>query len=346
MNEDFTALDLSTHEERVIPKNRVQFEPPGKRGVILRPERLRVSTTLLRDTETGEIFLDPMKRYAKPYWLSTEPREITLNLAPTPPPGALVSAPIVMPIDHRAAYEIDYSYFKSDGDFTIVIFDPNNRPVLMNREIHIRTIASGFGTLGLPGPAGRPFIWPEPWYMFPSIGSRNFMVGFRDLTGLQNKVRFLLHGRMFHYGQSPEHVVKRYEDYYKNRPVTMPFFYTTNQIAAVTGVAGTETDFEIRIDDDADVLIYKMTAVSSFPFEFKIIEKMTNRELMTDFVRVDNGFGDGEFPYVLFEPLYYEAGTKLVLRIRKLTNDNDIIWPTFTSSKIFRSTRKRPLGAR
>jgi hypothetical protein len=255
-----------------------------------------------------------------------------------------------MPIDHQGPLEIDYSFFKSDYDFTINIFDPFNRPTLMNREIHIRTIASGFNTGGLPGAAGRPFIWPDPWFMATEIGKRNFMVNFRNLSDRENDVRFVLHGRRFYHQSAPDNVVQRYEDYYKNRPVTQPYFYTTDRnIEVASGTAaGVTVDYDIRITDDADVVIFKMTSVQGEPYEFKLIEKSTNRDLMNAFVRVENGFGDGEFPFLLFEPMYFEAGTKLILRIRTVQQAQSTynIWPTFTVQKIFRARRKQPLGKR
>jgi hypothetical protein len=334
------AYDIYTGEEKRFALGDVEKMAMPKTGVVMRPERLRVSSTLVREKETGKLYVDVMKRFARPYWLSTEPR-ITDITSPT-----LVS-PIIMPIDKDGPLEIDYSYFKADGDFTLKIMDPNQRPLLMNREIHIRTIASGADVLGDDGEAGRPFIWAEPWFMWVEEGKRNFVLGMRDLSGLpSNKIRFVLHGRRFYNQHSPADVTKRYNDYYKNRPVTSPFFWTTEQLASVSGPAGTELDFDIRITDDADTVWFKMTSVSQFPFEFKIIEKATGRALMTDFVRVENGFGSAELPFIFFEPIYFEAGKKLILRIRKVVANDDIIWPTFSAQKIFRSIPQRPLGVR
>lgn len=334
------AYDLETGRETTLRLSDVERLPPPKTGIFNRPERLRMSTTYVRDKKTGRLYVDIFKRFAKPYWLTTEPREITLA-APT------LASPFIMPIDRQGPLEIDYSYAFADGDFTITFFDPQNRPLLMNREIHRRTIMSGFNTLGLGGPAGRPLIWPDPWFLWVEEGKRNLVIGLRDLSGLpENKVRIVLHGRRFYHQHSPKALYQRYSDYYKNRPVTMPFFQTTEQIAAVSGAAGTETDFDIRITDEADQIFYKMMAVSGFPFEFQLIEKSYNRPLMNDFIRVDNGFGDAELPHILFEPTYFEAGHKLILRIRKLTADNDIIWPTWACLKVFRSVSQIPLGVR
>ena len=333
------GYDIVTRQPVRIPIGDAEPVPPPKQGVAIRPERVRVSTSLIKDRKGGRIYLDPFKRFAKPFWLTTEPRTITLNVAQ----GQFRSAPVVMPIDRQGPVEIDYSFFQSTGDFAITVFDPQNRPMLMNREIHIRTIASGFNTQGLGAPAGRPFIWPEPWFLNTGEGQRNFQVGFLNLTDQDNSIRFTLHGRRFYYQSSPKSVVDRYQKYYQGRAVSAPFFYTTDQEVRIPAntPAGTVMDFFIRIRDDSDALFYKFTSVQNFPFEFKLIEQSNQKELMSDFVRVENAMGDGELPFLLFEPMFFDAGYKLCLRVRTLTQEEEdlVIWPTFTSSRIIRGQK-------
>lgn len=334
------ACDIATRRPVVIPLSDAEPVPQPKVGVALRPERVRVSTSLIKDKRDGRIYLDPFKRFAKPYWLTTEPRTVAVSPDLAVSPTGLRTVPIAMPIDQQGPVEIDYSYFHATGDFALTIFDPDGHPMLMNREIHIRTIASGFNTQALGAPAGRPFIWPEPWFFNVGQGQRNFQVGFLSLIDGTNNIRFSLHGRRFYYQSSPKDVVDRYERYYRGRAATSPFFYTTDQIPRIPAntPAGTEFDFNIRIRDDADALFYKFTSVQNFPYEFKLVEQSNQKELMTDYVRVENGFGDGELPFLLFEPMYFEAGYKLTLRVRTLTQEAEdlTIWPTFTCSRILR----------
>lgn len=339
-NNDFIeGYDVQTRQVVRIPLGDAEQVPMSKVGVPLRPDRLRVSSTLVKDSRNGRIYVDTLKRFAKPYWLGTEPRAITL----TPGTGQFRSVPVVMPIDRSGPVEIDYSFYNSTGDFAVTIFDPEGRPMLMNREIHIRTIASGFNTLGLGAPAGRPFIWPEPWFLNTGEGRRNFQVGFLNLTDVDNEIRFVLHGRRFYYQSSPPEVVKRYEKYYGGRALTSPFFYTTDQEVRIPAgtPAGTVIDFNIRIRDEADALFYKFTSVQNFPYEVKLVEQSGQKELSTDFVRVENAAGDGELPFLFFEPLYFEGGYKLTFRVRTLTLETEdlVIWPTFTASKIMRGSK-------
>ena len=330
------GYDIVTRQPVRIPLADAEPVPTSKVGVPLRPERVRVSTSLVKDTRNGRIYLDPFKRFAKPYWLGTEPKTITL----TPATGNFRSVPVVMPIDRQGPVEIDYSYFKSTGDFAITIFDPDGRPMLMNREIHIRTIASGFDTLGLGAPAGRPFIWPEPWFLNTGEGRRNFQVGFLNLTDVDNDIRFSLHGRRFYYQSSPADVRERYEKYYKGRALSTPFFYTTDQEVRIPAgtPAGTVLDFFVRIRDDSDALFYKFTSAHNFPYEVKLVEQSNQKELSSDFVRVENAAGDGELPFLFFEPMYFESGYKLTFRVRTLSVEEEdlLIWPTFTASRIMR----------
>lgn len=332
------VYDLETNEMGRLPLGQAEPIPNPKIGVAIRPQRVRVSTSLVRDKATGKIYLDAFKRFAKPYWLTTEPKIVVIDASQK----AVV--PIPMPIDRQGPVEIDYSFFQSTGDFLFIIQDPAGRPLLMNREIHIRTIASGFGSGGLAAPAGRPFIWPEPWFFNTEEKMRNFMVGFVDLSGAPNNIRLAFHGRRFYHQNSPPGVVKRYEQYYNQRPVSAPYFYTTLELVKIPKgtPVGTVLDFHIRITDDADAVFYKFTSVQPNPYEYKFIEASQGRSLMSDFIRVENAMGDGELPHILFEPTYFEAGTKLIFQVRNLVLDEDddqIIFPTFTCSKIFR----RPL---
>lgn len=339
MSEFIEGIDVVTRQVVRIPLGDAEPVPQSKVGVPLRPERVRVSTSLIKDNRNGRIYLDPFKRFAKPYWLTTEPKTTLL----TPATGTFRSVPVVMPTDRQGPVEIDYSYFQSTGDFALTIFDPDNRPMLMNREIHIRTIASGFNTQGLGAPAGRPFIWPEPWFLNTGEGRRNFQVGFLNLTNADNTIRLAFHGRRFYYQASPADVRERYEKYYKGRALTTPYFYTTDQECRIPAgtPAGTVIDFFIRIRDDSDALFYKFTSVQNFPYEVKLVEQSNQKELSTDFVRVENAAGDGELPFPFFEPMYFERGYKLTFRVRTLTQEQEdlLIWPTFTCSHIARGTK-------
>lgn len=337
------GMDLVTHQTVRIPLEDAEPIPTSKVGVPLRPERLRVSTTLVKNKKDGRIYLDVFKRFAKPFWLTTEPRTITVSPNTAVSPTGNRTVPIVMPIDRQGPVEIDYSYFQATNDFALTIFDPDGRPMLMNREIHIRTIASGFNTQGLGAPAGRPFIWPEPWFLNVGEMKRNFQIGFLNLTDQDNNIRFVFHGRRFYYQASPKDVLDRYEKYYKGKPLSTPFFYTTDEECRIKAgtPAGTVVDFHIRIRDESDALMYKFTSVQNHPYEFKLVEQSNQRELMTDFVRVENAFGDGELPFPLFEPMYFDGGYKLTFRVRTLTTEEDdlLIWPTFTSSRIRRGDK-------
>jgi len=88
------GFDIETRQPVRIPLGDAEPVPTSKVGVPLRPERVRVSTSLIKDTRNGRIYLDPMKRFAKPYWLGTEPKSILM----TPATGNFRSVPVVMPI--------------------------------------------------------------------------------------------------------------------------------------------------------------------------------------------------------------------------------------------------------
>ena len=53
---------------------------------------------------------------------------------------------------------------------------------------------------------------------------------------------------------------------------------------------------------------------------------------------MENAAGDGELPFLFFEPMYFESGYKLTFRVRTLSVEEEdlLIWPTFTASRIMR----------
>ena len=133
------------------------------------------------------VIVNPLKDYVRPFWLSTdEPNE---NLA-VPASGS--SAPTNLTVTAEGHFEGAYfTSFRSDP-MTILMNYPGKRMNLMNREIHLDTIAQLGET---------PFILPETLWV-PAIRSIN--VTFRNLTANPATVRFVCHGRRWYHYEAPQ----------------------------------------------------------------------------------------------------------------------------------------------
>ena len=310
------------------------------------------------------IEVDPAKKHIVPYTLVSEPNVIALPAAtisqddPSILFGGIVPEPVIFPIDNKGPFEICYSSFRAwnvideeivpTDQFLAVIFDPEYRPLLMNREIHARTFAGGFGDpLAGPGAlasaAGRPFVWPETFFMEPEAGGKALFMGFRNLTAFPLFIQWAYHGIRYYHLQPFKEAQAEKEAIIGKGRISWPYFYTTDTDVVLAG--GASRDYDIRVTDDADVEIFKMTKFSDFDFLWRIMEKDSGERFLDtagvtaagapNGVHSDFGWGSGEFPFIPFETMYYEQNSKLILRlVNSLTQQRNRIWPTFTCRKI------------
>lgn len=315
--------------------------------------------------EDGRIRVDPAKKDIAPFWLTTEPEEITIpgavNMCSGVLAGGIADVPAVLPIDQKGPFEICYSMFAAryaagplEGEptdqFTVAIFDPEFRPLLMNREIHARTIGGGFGSVptgsgyatAFATAGGRPLVWPETFFMEPAEGGKALFMGFRNLTNYPIKIRWVFAGIRYYHWAAFEKAVKEKAAMCGRGRVSFPYFYTTDTDVRLVG--GAAREYDIRLTDEADVEIFKMTHYSDYPFLWRLQEKAGKRHLdsagalaagLPNGIHSDFGWGDGEFPFIPFETAYYEQNTKVMLvLVNGLTQNTNRIFPTLVCRKI------------
>lgn len=292
---------------------------------------------LIRDAKTGHVQVNQLKRWVKPYTLTTEPDEITLA------PNAL-SEPIPMVLDAKGHFEVMEAFFRSEQPegFTVLVFDPGDRPLFMNREVHVATIASGGGVVtnnavfGAVGSAGRPFKWPESFFMNTTEKGRALFCQFRNLSPLENKIRFNLHGLRWYHMQAPTEIAARMQAIYREKFRSIPFFYTTEKFVNLPAAGALASDvFDIRFTDEAHIELMKLMRVSTGRFNCRIIEKATTKRFMDQPIRDDLVFGNGEFPFLMWESSLYEPNYKLTLELENISGEPNTIWATLACRKIF-----------
>lgn len=333
-----------------------KYAPRGNRSYVLVP-----------DGRGGvRIEVDPGKKFVVPFTLVSEPRVIEVPAAIPFTPGdmslvrgGVVAQPAIFPIDNKGPFEICYSSFRAvniinnqevpTDQFMAIIFDPKYRPLLMNREIHARTMAGGFGDALATGmvPAiqsagGRPFVWPETFFMEPDEKGSALFMGFRNLTQFPLRIQWAFHGLRYYHLNPFKEAMKEKQQLVGSGRISWPYFYTTD--TDVVLAADEARDYDIRLTDEADVEIFKMTHYSDFPYLWRIMEKAGERFLDTagqgaagvpNGIHSDFGFGSGEFPFIPFETMYYEKDFKIVLSlVNRLTQNQNRIWNTFTCRKI------------
>lgn len=296
--------------------------------------------TWIKDPETGLVVVNELKKYVKPFWLTTEDNEV-ITLA-----AGEVSDFFPMTVDGKGHFEIFDAFYTSQRaeGFTVELFDPGNlgreRPILMNREVHVDTIASGgavtlplSGTLPAAGAAGRPFRWPQSFFMNVVSGTGTLMVRFRNLNTTQtNQIRFALVGRRWYHLQAPWKVANRMEEIFREQARTFPYFFTTDQFVSLTALGSSAPI--MRFGDDAYVEWVKGMAVSTGSFQVRIVETSTKKRLMERPVINTLAFGNGEFPFLNWEDSLFEPNYQLTFELDDLSDGTNVVWLTLACRKI------------
>ena len=271
----------------------------------------------------GSVYINPAKRHVKPYALTTAPTTIAV-------PALGTSAPITMPIDTQGHFEAFYAICDREGPATITLFDPGTSRFLMNREIHIDTIVSGLSGAG----GQRPFIWPESYFFNVEDAGRSVITQFRDLSGQQNDIRFMLEGRRFYTKESPPEIYQKMYEYFGRKERTNVYFLTTDLPVALPA-ATTETIATARVTDEADMEIFKIAAVADGPFEWTIRDTGTGRILSNDFTTNTQRTGTAEFPFIFVEPLLVERNYQLQINFRNLSGAPNNVFFTMIGRRLY-----------
>jgi hypothetical protein len=295
--------------------------------------------TWIKDPETGLVVVNELKKYVKPFWLTTEDSEV-ITLA-----GGEQTDFIPLVVDGKGHFEIFDAFYKSSQPegFTVELFDPGNlgreRPFLMNREVHVATIASGGGvTLPLSGSfpaassAGRPFRWPQSFFMNVVSGPGAIMARFRNLSDQSNTIRFVLSGRRWYQLQAPWPVANRMEEIFREQARTFPYFFTTDQWVTLSALGSGKPI--TRFGDDGYVEWVKGMAVSDGDFQVRIVETATQKRLMESPVLGTLAFGTGEFPFLNWEDALFEPNYQLTFELDDLSNATNNVFLTLACRKI------------
>ena len=304
--------------------------------------------TWIKDPVSGLVVVNELKRYVKPFILTTEPAAITLA-------AGEVTDWYPMTVDGKGHLEIFDAFYTSQRaeGFTVEFLDPGNlgreRPLLMNREVHVATIASGGGvTLPLTGSLtsvtspGRPFRWPQSFFLNVITGGGTIMVRFRNLNASQtNQIRFVLSGRRWYQMQAPYPVANRMEEIFRQHAHTFPYFFTTDEYVSLSAL-GSDSPV-MRFGDDAYVEWVKGMAVSTGNFTVQILETTTQKQFMAAPCINSLVFGNGEFPMLNWENSLFEPNYQLTFDLVDLSNATNVIWITLGCRKIKADPRELEL---
>jgi hypothetical protein len=297
-------------------------------------------------TDFAGYYINPTKRHVRPFWLvPTNELEQTLVLSAAGFPGDRVNG-IAFDVDTQGHFEITYNMFQaSSPNFLVTIADGgNNGKLMMNSEIHARTIA---------GNAQRPLILPESYLLNVQNAKRTLIMGFRNLFAGTNSVRWCFHGRRWYHKEAPPNVQRAIEDRFGLMEKTYTYYLTLTQNppslnpntpegANMPGLtlSAFEALFEnsapyFTATDEADTEVHKLTATADGPFEFQLREKSSGRTLSNGFIRAECGWGDGQYPFVWAETFLIERNCEVMFEVRDLSGlRQNIIYPTLIGRRL------------
>jgi hypothetical protein len=294
-------------------------------------------------------YINPTKRHVRPFWLLPKlASEQAITLQPAGMAGDRVQG-IGFEVDTQGHFEIAYAMFTAqDGlgnpasNFLVEIFDGgNNLKGLQNTELHAVAVA---------GTAKRPFIWPETYFLNTQNAPRTLFMNFRNLSNVAITIRWGFHGRRWYHLEAAPEVQRAINEKFERMEKTYTYFLTlslngyppsTPEGANAPGItlAAGETLQEnsapfFWATNEADTEIHKLTYFSTGPFEFQLREAESGRTLSNGWVQVNNGWGDGEFPFVLPETFLMERNYKVLFEVHDLSGATNVIYPVLTGRRL------------
>jgi len=284
-----------------------------------------------RKRPSGELYINKTKRHVRSFWVLGDPK--TISLAPG---GSLLGVPFE--VDTQGHFEWAYLMAHArdqigmvNSDFTLKIFDPGTRRDLMNEPIHAATIC---------GTARRPGILTETYLLNTENAGRELQISVQNLHPVyDNNIEIVLHGRRWYHKESPPDVQEEMRSYFMHKERTTHYWLTTKGGSFVL-TAGQELLNNLapimEADDEADTEVYKITSFSDGPFEFRLRELASGKTISNDFVRVENGWGNAEFPFVFQESLLIERNYDIAVDIRDLSGlQQNRIFLTFHARRLW-----------
>lgn len=286
-------------------------------------------------------YINPTKRHVRPFWLVPKlASEQALSLGPAGS-GADISDLVAFEVDTQGHFEIAYAMFVATSpDFLVEIFDGgNNMKGLQNLPLHAVTVA---------GSARRPFIWPETYFLNVEDAPRTLFCRFRNLSAQANTIRWCFHGRRWYHKEASPEVQTAIRDKIQRMEKTYTYFLTLQPLRkstpeganppAVTlspGQALVENEAPVfKATDEADTEVYKLTYKATGPFEFQLREKQSGRTLSNGMIQVTNGWGDGEFPFILPETHLIERNYEVAFEVHDLSGAENRIYATLTGRRL------------
>ncbi len=270
-----------------------------------------------RKRPDGSLFINKTKRHVRSFWLMGDPKTIALAAA-----GGAGDSVLGVPFEVDTQGHFEWAYIMAharddqgvvNSDFLIKIYDPGTRRDLMNEPIHAATLC---------GTARRPGILTETYLLNTENAGRELQISVINLRNRPNNVEIALHGRRWYHKEAPADVQQEMREFFQYKERTTTYWLTTKGGFFTLGPLQELLNNAAPImeaDDEADTEVFKITAFSDGPFDFRLRELASGKTISNDFVRVESGWGNAEFPFVFQESLLIERNYDIAVDVRDLS---------------------------
>lgn len=281
-------------------------------------------------SKDGTVNINGLKMFVRPFWLTPDAPNQTLNLA------AVVGAPAYAPltIGQEGPFEgqsfiCESTRFTAVGDheFLVMLEDTGTRKQLSNRMLHANTI---FGTPGLP------LVLPEYLFLHER---RSLTVRMQNIFANANAVRFCIAGtRVYTSSASSARLNKWVNDRLESAQVSSFYCLTTTDDVDNLTVAAGATSYFFPGDADGYFECYRMNAVAydatlgtmTGTFDFILLDAETGRQLSSGNLSNLMATGNAMLPHVLPEAPLWRPTQRIEIRITNTTPTGNPIDVYFT----------------
>ena len=278
----------------------------------------RVPTLIESKSRPGAIDAVHLRKlFEFPFWLTTDQPNNVVSVA------ANSASPLTtMRVSSAGPGIVNALSVRRTGTALIAlnILDGQTPQTLMNGPVHIDAIV-GNNTL--------PYRLAEPIY---TDENRAVVVSFTDLSGSANTFRLVAHCAR-HTSVKYDPKLQDIRNRLKERQfISMPFWYTTDTGPVVLTGSGTG-NVGISIAQDHHFLLYKMSVVAtSRLFNLELIDTTKGKSLIDgpgqagSEISANLCLGDANYPFVLPEPYFFEAGTKIQVNLTDRSASTNTIY--------------------
>lgn len=281
---------------------------------------------------------------AKPVWLYPSPPVANPNvvnaLGGAPTPSAIYSQPYTSfdgadrglgnPMEITGAVFNDSTVGAAAAAWTVRFRVSGSRKDLMNGPVHVRCF-SGVGQT--------PAVFPEPIWL---DSSDTIEAQFASVAAGPYNTRLYFVGKTY-YAWAPELQVDAYgrdrlhsliRRWQRRKQYVLPYWLVPETNPIVLLASGTAQTL-LRADDDSQLEMFALMAVSTGPFSYSLEDPQTGASLMNGMVTQVNGVGTANFPAILGVPWLIPGGHRLKLTVTDTSAAPNTVWLTFMCRRIF-----------